>query len=189
VSPAAAPRAARRRDPEGRRQALRVAAGELIAEVGAGRVTHRAVAARADVPLGATTYYFPTLADLVAAGLEEMSGRLVVWLDEWTRRLDDGAELPRVLAELVEEYLADRRQVLLEYELYLAAARAPELRPLARAWLDGIRELLTPHTGPQAARAIAALVDGVVVQSLVSGEPVDRPALEAATTALLRDQG
>lgn len=55
--------ARRRRDPEARRREIVTAAAELIVEVGAEAVTHRMVAARADVPLGATTQYFDTLDD------------------------------------------------------------------------------------------------------------------------------
>ena len=60
-----------RRDPEARRQQIIKAAVRAIAEVGVGNVTHRQIAALAGVPLGSTTYYFPTLDDLVAAALRE----------------------------------------------------------------------------------------------------------------------
>ncbi|MFB9840394.1 TetR/AcrR family transcriptional regulator, partial [Actinoallomurus acaciae] len=58
-----------RRDPEGRRRAIVDAACALIPEVGVGGLTHRAVAARAGVQLGSTTYHFATLDDLSRAAL------------------------------------------------------------------------------------------------------------------------
>ena len=179
------PPPARRRDPDGRRRALSAAAREVIAEVGVGRTTHRAVAARAGVPLGATTYYFPTLADLVTGGLELAMADLRTQLDSWQTAIAAAPDLPAVLTGLVEEYLADRERALLEYEVYLAAARDPLLRPLARTWLDTVHAMLTPRTGAPAARAIATLLDGAMVQSLVTGDPLDRNHLEAAVTALL----
>ena len=63
----------RKRDPERRRREIIDAAVEVIADVGTGRATHRAIAERAGVPLGSTTYYFPTLDDLVAAALERVA--------------------------------------------------------------------------------------------------------------------
>src|SRR4051812_50203519 len=72
-----------RRDPEGRKRALAEAVVEVVAEVGVGRTTHRMVAARAGVPLGATTYYFPTLGDLVAAGLALVSDSIAQDLEQW----------------------------------------------------------------------------------------------------------
>ena len=59
----------RRRDPEARRLAITTAAAELIVEIGVDAITHRKVAERAQVPLGATTQYFATLDDLRAAAL------------------------------------------------------------------------------------------------------------------------
>lgn len=176
--------AARSRDPVGRRRALAAAAVEVIAEVGVGRATHRAVAARAGVPLGATTYYFPTLADLVAAGLEEIAARVRAEVESWAAEIGDGRDLPAVLTRLVGQNLADRSRALLEYELYLAAARNPQLRDGARAWLDGTRDLLAPITGVAAAHAIAALIDGVILQAVVTGEDFDAVTLELALTAL-----
>lgn len=153
--------------------------------MGIGRTTHRAIAARAGVPLGATTYYFPTLDDLVTAGLEQASDAVREELATWSEALAAGEDLPHVLAGLVEDYLADRSRALLECELYLAAARSPRLRPLVDVWLDGTREVLAPRTGEETARALVTLIDGVLIQSLVTGENLDRRRLEAAIARLV----
>jgi DNA-binding transcriptional regulator YbjK len=178
-------KASRPRDPQGRRRALSAAVVEVIGEVGVGRVTHRAVAARAGVPLGATTYYFPTLADLVTSGLEELADRARDELCDWAEQIGDGRDLPRTLSRLMSEYLGDRSKALLEYELYLAAARNPHLRPLAGIWTDGMRDLLIPITGPALATTTTALIDGVLLQALVTGEDPDPEILRAGLTQLL----
>ena len=175
----------RTQDPVGRRRALALAVLEVIAEVGVGRVTHRAVATRAGVPLGATTYYFPTLTDLVASGLEELADRTRVELSHWAEDLRSGDDLAADLARLVEQYLSDRSRALLEYELYLAAARNPDLLPLVQIWLTGMRDLLEPVTGAGTAHTVTALIDGVLLQAVVTGSELDRNALESALNGLL----
>ncbi|MER7008865.1 TetR family transcriptional regulator [Dactylosporangium sp. NPDC000555] len=188
-----------RRDPEGRKRALAMAVVEVVAEVGVGRTTHRMVAARAGVPLGATTYYFPTLGDLIAAGLALVSDSIACDLDAWREAVyaakaeagasDTGAreDVAGVLSRLAGEYVADQPKALLEYELYLAAARTPALRPFARAWLDGVHKLLAPVVGDAVARAVTALIDGVMLQAVVTGDPVDRAGLAAAIRCLTAD--
>ena len=173
-----------KRDPEGRRRALTTAVVEVIAEVGVGRTTHRAVAARAGVPLGATTYYFPTLADLVAAGLRQVTESICTELAGWATELT-AENLAPTLVRLTRDYLADRPRALLEYELCLAAARDEQLRPLVHAWLDGLDDLLTPMTDTRTALAIAMLLDGAMLQTLATGRDLDEEALRAAITRLI----
>ncbi|GID73864.1 hypothetical protein Ade02nite_25050 [Paractinoplanes deccanensis] len=182
--PEARRRVQRARDPEARRRALAAAALEVIAEAGIGRTTHRAVAARAGLPLGATTYYFPTLDDLIAAGLRKAAADLHDDLELWAARLRDTPDVPAALADLIAEYLADRRRAQIECELYVAAGRDAALRPLALAWVDGLRNLLTPHLGETAARDLIALIDGVMLQALITGAEVDAPALTATIRRL-----
>jgi DNA-binding transcriptional regulator YbjK len=177
-------RAQRPRDPQARREALANAAIEIIAEVGIGRATHRAVAARADLPLGATTYYFPSLDALIGAGLEHATEALQADLRAWADRLRDSPDLAATLAGLAEECLADRRRAQIEYELYVAAARDAALRPLATGWLDGMRALLLPYVDLATANSVSALLDGAMLQSLVSGDPLDVPALTDAIRRL-----
>jgi DNA-binding transcriptional regulator YbjK len=157
---------------------------DVVAEVGIGRTTHRAVAARAGLPLGATTYYFPTLDDLIAAGLCRASEALQADLRDWAAQVAAADDPVAALVRLVESYLADRNRARIEYELYLAAARDARLRPLAETWVRGLRELLEPHVGDVAARGIVALLDGVLIQALVTGADLDGPALATAIRRL-----
>ncbi|MBL7260569.1 TetR family transcriptional regulator [Actinoplanes sp. LDG1-01] len=176
----------RARDPEARRRALAAAALEVISESGLARTSHRAVAAKADLPLGATTYYFPTLDDLIAAGLQLAAAGLQDDFDRWAGRLREADDIPAAVAELIVEYLADRRRAQLECELYVAAARDAALRPLAMAWLTGMRDILEPHLGHDATHDVMALFDGVTLQALITGQEVDPVALTATVRRLTR---
>lgn len=158
---------------------MALACAELIAELGTGRITHRSVAQRARVPLGATTYYFTDRADLVAAGLAEIAAAAEAELDRWARGLRGSADVAGTLARLVRNYLGDRDRALVEYDLYLAAARDASLRPLAQRWLDGVIALLAPLLGAESAAEVVALLDGVMLQALVTGADVDAPRLRA----------
>lgn len=166
-----------------------VAAVACIAEVGVGNVTHRRIAASAGVPLGSTTYYFPTLHDLVAAALTEVATRAQDDLARWSEALRPAEDRAGALVRLLADYLSDRSRALLEYELYLAAARDDQLAPAARIWLDGLTGLFAEFTDPVSARALCALVDGLLVAALVTGEELDGTALESAARLLLRGAG
>jgi TetR/AcrR family transcriptional regulator, regulator of biofilm formation and stress response len=174
-----------KRDPEGRRRRIVEAAGELIPEVGVAGLTHRLVAARAEVPLGATTYYFTDLDDLSAAALRHLTDRMKADLERWAAVLDASTDVPATLVTLTAEYLADRRQAQLETELYFAATRRPELRPLAMEWDDGLTQVVAAHADPAAARAVAVFLCGVLVYALVRDEPLDLPALDTSLRKLL----
>ncbi|MGI5228712.1 TetR/AcrR family transcriptional regulator [Actinoallomurus sp. CA-142502] len=175
-----------RRDPEGRRRAIIEAACALIPEVGVGGLTHRAVAARAGVPLGATTYYFATLDDLSRAALAHAAHSAADGLRAWRQALRAGDDVAATVAALTEEYLADRDRALTETELYLAAVRRPELRPLARAWFDGLVDLLGAYADPGAAEAAAFLIDGALLRALSDQRPLDTAGLATALRAVLR---
>ncbi|MEV6971583.1 TetR family transcriptional regulator [Hamadaea sp. NPDC051192] len=179
-----APRRAQRpRDPQARRDALAAAVIDSIAEVGLGRTTHRSVANRAALPLGATTYYFPTLDDLIEAGLRQALDDLDRELGQWAQALRDAGDPAAALARLAADYVADRRQARLEYELYAAAMRDERLRPLARRWLSGLRGVLEAVFG-RSAYAVGAVLDGTVLQALTAGEPLDETALADAVRRL-----
>lgn len=173
------------RDPERRRQSIVAAACALIPEVGIDALTHRMVAARAGVPLGSTTYYFKTLDDLRKVALEQIALTNAGYLRSWGHVLAASEDIPAALATLVGDYVADRPRALMETELYTAALRRPEMRPLAREWIDGMVRMLSGHTAAGNARAAAFLIDGVVLHSLSSERSVNVAELAGALRALL----
>lgn len=157
----------------------------MIAENGVGGLTHRKVAEAADVPVGSTTYYFTDLDDLINATLTHAAEACAACLTDWARVLDAATDLPAALAELTVEYLADRDRHRALNELYTAATHRPELRPTARMWTEGLIALLTPRIGARSARAVAVFMDGVLLHTLITDEPVSVAELTGALAALL----
>ncbi|GGW89081.1 ebrA repressor [Streptomyces malachitofuscus] len=164
---------ARRHDPE-RRQRIIDAAIRVVGRSGIAGLSHRSVAAEADVPLGSTTYHFKTLDELMVAALRQTNEGFAKVVASRGGLADPGSDLAAELAALIGEWLAgERTGVELEYELYLAALRRPALRPVAAEWCEGVAEQLSCRTDPVTARALVALVDGICLQVLLTGRPYD----------------
>ncbi|AXG77231.1 TetR/AcrR family transcriptional regulator [Streptomyces paludis] len=163
----------RRYDPE-RRQRIIDAAIRVVGRGGIAGLSHRTVAAEADVPLGSTTYHFGSLDELLIATLRQANeGFAAVFLE---RGSFDGPEcdIAGELARVTGEWLArDRTGVELEFELYLAALRRPALRPVAAEWSAALSALLAPYTDPVTARALVAMVDGICLQVLLTDMEYD----------------
>ncbi|MFI2433763.1 TetR/AcrR family transcriptional regulator [Streptomyces sp. NPDC018693] len=159
---------ARRHDPE-RRQRIIDAAIRVVGKKGLAGLSHRSVAAEADVPLGSTTYHFKTLDDLMVAALRQANEGFDKALATRGDLTDTGADLAAELAALLGEWLGgERTGVELEYELYLAALRRPALRPVAAEWAQGLADRLARRTDPVTARALVALMDGICLQVLLT---------------------
>ncbi|MEU2332127.1 TetR family transcriptional regulator [Streptomyces sp. NPDC006654] len=163
----------RRYDPE-RRQRIIEAAIRVVGEKGLAGLSHRSVAAAADVPLGSTTYHFSTLDELMVAALRQASEGFAKVIASRGGLEDPRTDLAKELAGWLGEWLAgDRTGVELEYELYLAALRRPALRPVAAEWADDLAHRLAHRTDPVTARALVALMDGICLQVLLTGAEYD----------------
>ncbi|NUS76526.1 MAG: TetR family transcriptional regulator [Streptomyces sp.] len=159
---------ARRYDPE-RRQRIIDAAIRVVGEKGLAGLSHRTAAAEADVPLGSTTYHFKTLDELMVAALRQANEGFAKVIAARGGLEDPRADLAAELAGWMGEWLAgDRTGVELEYELYLAALRRPALRPVADEWTEQLVDLVARRTDPVTARALAALMDGICLQVLLT---------------------
>jgi DNA-binding transcriptional regulator YbjK len=164
---------ARRYDPA-RRQRIIDAAIRVVAAKGIAGLSHRSVAAEADVPLGSTTYHFKTLDELLVAALRQANEGFTKTVAARGALRDPDTDLAADLAALGREWLAgDRTGVEVEYELYLAALRRPALRPVADEWGRDFADLLARRTDPVTARALVALIDGICLQVLLTGAPYD----------------
>ncbi|MEJ1089498.1 TetR family transcriptional regulator [Microbacterium sp. Mu-80] len=175
----------RRRDPETRRRAIVSAAAELIVEIGVGAVTHRLIAARAGVPLGATTQYFATLDDLRAEALRFLVAEVDARIDGIRSDLDERGTTPAVLAELLARGLADAHALEADRAVVTAAVNDPQLRELARRWSQQMAGFLVADFGPQRATAAAIFIDGVFWHSRINDEPLSMAFLESALADIL----
>jgi DNA-binding transcriptional regulator YbjK len=181
----------RRARGERRRQAILEATLRVIEREGVSGVSHRSVAREAVVPTTSTTYYFASLDDLLIATLmwsaEKLADDIGVMIARLVEAQDSGIDdLSRLLADMLGVH---RGRTMAEYELYLLAARRPELRPAARRWLDAITEVALPYnTDPVAFRAFLAAVDGLLMQGLIADEPPSVSDLEPVVSYLIRPQ-
>lgn len=173
-----------------RRRAIAESAAEIFRAEGLPGVTHRAVAAHADVPLAATTYYFSSLDDLRRTAVH------VVHEGETTRMRDVLAAVPHrrrgpepAAAILVDVVVAAGSADLITwYEHFVGAARDPLLQEGARAdnvaAQDHVASTLRRCGWDEVAdsagltRTLLSVIDGSVIEALAEGA--------AATTARSR---
>lgn len=169
---------------EQRRSELLRATIGVIERDGVAGVSHRAVASVADVSVASITYHFATLDDLLIAALRWAADDLAVELHG--RGSELGARPADELARLIEDSLIRRRgRTLALYELYLYAARRPELRSAAGAWLEPLTEIARAFTAdPQKARLLVAALDGLLMQALIGARDVDRADFAALLEVL-----
>ncbi|MFE5700973.1 TetR/AcrR family transcriptional regulator [Rhodococcus koreensis] len=177
VSTNRAPTAARRRrfDPERRARIIR-AAVDVVGEIGVEKLTLRAVAAVADVPLGSMTYHFSNVDDLLVSALEMAAEESTAYWCRWGEELPAGADLAEELAILLERLTTGpaRRQTAVELDLYLASMRRPHLRSASLSLARIAYVTLEQHTDLDTARALSFMSDGLVLEALASDRPLKR---------------
>lgn len=176
----------RPRDPQ-RRQKIITAARQLAGEIEVGKITHRAVAEKAQVPLGSTTYYFAHIEDLLAEAVrEEIAEHRTEML-----RLLEASQAPDAAGKVMDLLPEDPEADALtagSSNLYFTALARPALRPLALEWTEMFIEVLSSVIPAEKAEAVAVLIDGygirMTLTQTVSG-PQTRARIEPQVRALL----
>jgi len=175
----------RRHDPD-RKDRILQAALEVIADHGVAGTTHRAIAARADVPLGSLTYHFTSLEDLRAQAFQRHAERMSVL---YAGHFDE-AETPEQLIDAVTDLIhgdaaADGRDWAVAYELYLAALRDPALRVVTESWMSSSRTVLERFVDPTTARGLDALIEGLVMHKSLSTTTLARQEIRGIVRRVL----
>jgi TetR/AcrR family transcriptional regulator, regulator of biofilm formation and stress response len=170
-----------------RRDRIADAALAIAMDQGVGAVSHRAVAERSGVPLGSTTYHFASLDDLLVTAVDRAIGQYEEELRRWSLAVAGGdADLVEAVCDFVELGLgADRQRTKASYDLYVAALHRPALVQSARRWAAVTSDALERHTSHDAARALTVLLDGVLIQALLSGVAMPREQLARIVRAVL----
>lgn len=179
-------RKTRRIDGHARRQAILEATLRVIVREGVRGVRHRAVAAEADVPLSATTYYFKDIQDL-------LNDSFLYWVEKTeqdTRRLEadslgalEGLEpgaladeqvrarlcalIAHFIAEHVRAQVAQREARVLEFAFKAEALRNERLAAVVRAPRQSLLQAIVgflSRLGASDPEAQALIVMGTIME-------------------------
>ncbi|MBM7059902.1 TetR family transcriptional regulator [Pseudomonas sp. UL073] len=189
-------RKASRQGSEQRRQAILDAAMRIIVREGVRAVRHRAVAAEAEVPLSATTYYFKDINDLITDTFAQFVERSAEAMGHfWSSTegllldkvglLDGGADARRTLADeiaaLAVEYvrhqlLTRREHLLAEQAFQQEALLNPRLHGLVRSHRQILQhgvthffEVLGSRQPEQDAKVLTGIIERMEYQGLIDG--------------------
>ena len=190
------PSPTRRRRGVKRRTEILEATLRLLAREGAAPLTMRAVAAEANVPLTATTYYFESKDELILEAWRLHAEREAARVSRATEAIASRLSPPEVadrMARFVQDGLGPARESLLaEFELLVQAARQPELEELTRVWHQAIREqvreILAAAGSPQPeldARLVVAITAGLEVDNLGAADAMSLDELRELFRRLL----
>jgi DNA-binding transcriptional regulator YbjK len=186
-----------RRRPQPRREALLDAAVEVVGRHGLAGTTHRTVTEAAGVPLATASYYFSSIAELVAEALTRFVRARATQMEigdlsaiaEFLTPADIAASFANRIMDLPP------LQRMAFYEVLVNAVRSAELADPAREALDTYRRAaqtgLAAVGGPaddRSARAFVALGLGLGLLHLVAPEPDDAEQLFDAIRDLFLGQ-
>jgi TetR/AcrR family transcriptional regulator, regulator of biofilm formation and stress response len=182
------------------RDAIVAATVRIVAREGVAAVTHRGVAAEADVALSSTTWHFATKADILEAALRWSARHEVDRIGAIADRLGDTEFDPSAWAEeladwLIEQLTVEREIAVALYRLQVELLGSDGALEVHREWGEGLLAVgervleRSPTPSPQLdVRLIVAALDGLRMGVLNSGEQDLewlRPAVRRQLQALL----
>lgn len=157
-------------DPD-RRDRIVTATIHLLQDSGIAKVTARAVADAAGVPVGSVSYYFDSLPSLLLEASRRVMEQRHQTLAVWRKTVTAGTVVERV-AELVHHQLTDDRALtVVAYELYILGLRDSRFREVSDTSIRVLREHLADFCSPTRAAQLAATADGFQLESLFQPSP------------------
>lgn len=177
--------------PPSTRERILDAALELIAERGLVAVTNRNLAAAAQVSLGSLTYHFASQEELLRETLLRFVGGEAERLRGIAAELRAGAEPQTVLERLQSVLATEPGRRIAKQELYLYAARHPDLHEASVACFAAYDDVVAAaldalgirRDDPRLASVAVAVIDGLQTRRFATGDRGD--AMPAADALLL----
>ncbi|WP_228045849.1 TetR/AcrR family transcriptional regulator [Saccharopolyspora montiporae] len=164
----------RRFDPERRSRIIDATLG-LIAADGVAGVSHRKVAAHADVPLGSMTYHFANMDELLREAFERFTRSVAARFERRLAAAHGFTEAVEAVVDIIHvDVFATREDLVLTQEFYALTARRPDFRDVLDEWMHNSRNELQRHFDPVTARQIDALIEGLTMHRALSGHGYDR---------------
>ncbi|MEN3258400.1 TetR family transcriptional regulator [Sodalis endosymbiont of Spalangia cameroni] len=176
----------RRTDPD-RRARIIDATLDMIAQHGVASITHRKIAAAADVPLGSMTYHFAGMQELLKDAFSQFA---VAMSADYAARLGVARSADEVGEAIVDIICGDEatleRNLLLSYELYLYGSRHPGLKPVMQDWMARSQRALLRFFDLPTARALDALIEGMMLHHAVDRTPASRQEIARLVQKIIR---
>lgn len=167
------------------------AAIEVMARVGLAGLSMRVVAAQAQIPLGALSYYFTDKADLVAQAFAQLSDREIQRVVQTADLLEPtmtADQLGDLVADMIiDGFTAPQGAIVTRYELVTEASRDERLRPMFEAWYAAMVPALSrlfrdrgSHQPELDSRMVMAVMAGLEIDHLYRPlTPVDKRRIRA----------
>lgn len=177
----------RRFDPE-RRERIARAAIEVIGQRGVEGLTHRAVAAVADVPIAGTTYHYRDKEELLVAALELCVAdyaALMAAIPESDPDLTITGIIDQTAHALIGCFTTERTLTTVQLELYVAAIRRPALRPIADRFTAATRAMYAHYTDPGTAALLTDTAQGITLRGIATDTPPTAEQISAELTRCL----
>jgi DNA-binding transcriptional regulator YbjK len=178
----AAPRRARRHDPD-RKERIVESALEVLARDGVAGITHRAIGEVADVPLGSITYHFATLDDIVQLAFQTHVERLATRFEERLASCEPGADLIEcIVLAITDDLAAHPNELAVTYELYGDAVRRADNKRITQEWMERAEDALAQHFDRATARLLDVVIEGLMVHMSIAQQPIPKDAVRALLT-------
>lgn len=148
------------------------AAVGVIAQEGAGNLTHRAAALAAKVSLASVTYHYPSIEAFRCAVFDHAGSRIGMAFRALIEREDVTVDaIPAIMADFAVSLVGQHRQdTVAVFEMIVATVHNPELRPVITFLDHRLAELLTPYVGEHSrALTVVAGIQGVILTALALG--------------------
>ncbi len=172
-----------------RRTLLLDAAVRVVADNGAGALTHRAVASEAGVSVASVSYHFPSVDELRRETFEHAGSSIGLELAELVLAASTNVEnTPEICGAYAVRLVEERRvETAAVFELIIAAGHDEALRPVVAVYHGMLTELLAAYTADRdRAATLGAAVQGLLLVQLASPFPLDPAQFCESVADLIR---
>ncbi|EMF3498699.1 TetR/AcrR family transcriptional regulator [Salmonella enterica] len=168
--------AVRRANDPKRREKIIQATLEAVKTYGVHAVTHRKIAAIAQVPLGSMTYYFAGMDALLSEAFTLFTENMSHQYQDFFAQVTDAA--CQAITEMIYgSQVTTPDNMALMYQLYAYASDKPALKIVMQNWMQRSQNTLAQWFDAQTARALDAFIEGMTLHFVTDRTPLAREAI------------
>lgn len=166
--------AVRRANDPKRREKIIQATLEAVKTYGVHAVTHRKIAAIAQVPLGSMTYYFAGMDALLSEAFTLFTENMSRQYQDFFAQVTDAEGACQAITEMIYgSQVTTPDNMALMYQL----SDKPALKIVMQNWMQRSQNTLAQWFDAQTARALDAFIEGMTLHFVTDRTPLAREAI------------